>query len=509
MVSSRAVTKIVQPSRSRLLLHRTRLVEFLHQHLDRKLILISASPGYGKTSLLIDFAHETKRPVCWYSLDASDGDPQVFLDYLVAAVNRRFSRVGEKTRSILDSGRGVTADLESITGVLEAAIGMWVTEMQETIAEPFIIVLDDYHIVADSAAINHLVELLLAYLPEKAHLVIASRMWPLKLNSTRLAARNQMIALGVQDLQFTPQEIHDLVLQNHQVELSAEETQELAARSEGWIASILLTTPRLWQGLYKQILRRGNTTNEELFRFLATEAFTHIDAERQNFLLDCSVLNRMEATICDELLGIDNSADLLQTLEAQNLFIVQLDGESGGPYYRFHNLYHEFLRQRLRTTDLTRWQTLNRRAAELYEKRESFKGQAIAHYLTSAMPNDAARVLEQIAQSTFDSGHWTTLTNWIDGLPTQVLQEHPELFVMRGMVHAETGKNAESLAAYTQAIAIYQQRSDEFSTAKAILRRAMLWRQMGRYREALDASRDVLETLHTHHAGWEEARAYR
>jgi len=509
VISPRVVTKIVQPSRSRLLLSRPRLIEFLNQHIERKLLLISASPGYGKTSLLIDFVHETSMPICWYSLDASDSDPLVFLDYLVAAINRRFPRVGEQSRSILENCRTVTLDKGPFTCVMEAVVGTMVTEIQDNISDSFIIVLDDYHSIAESDVINRLVETLIAYLPEKAHLIISSRAKPEKLNLTRLAAHNQIAALGVQELQFTAEEIQALVLQSHQVELSAEETRELATRSEGWVAGILLTTPQLWRGLYQRLLQRRDADNVELYRFLATEAFMHIDPEQQRFLLDCAVLFRMDAQICNELLGIHHAGELLRTLEDQNLFMLELGGESGGSYYRFHNLYHDFLRYRLKETDPTRWLDLNRRAAELYDKTDSFKGQAIAHYLAAGLPEDAARLIEQIAQSTFDSGQWTTLADWIDALSAEVLDAHPDLVVMRGMVHAETGENAESQAAYAKAIAIFHERGDELAAAKVVVWRAMLWRQIGSYREAIDACSSVLEPLHSQDARVEEARAYR
>ncbi len=508
MISPRALTKLVQPSRNPVLLHRPRLVSFLHQHIDRKLILVSASAGYGKTSLLIDFADDTPLPVCWYELDASDGDPLVFLDYLITTVRRRFPNIGEGALQILAHCRETDCDQRDNERMFDALVGSFVTELQENIAAPFVVVLDDYHNVADSGAIQHLMNMLLAHIPQKAHFIVSSRTQSSGLNLTRLAAYDEVAGLGVEDLQFTPEEIRSFMRQKYQIEITAQEANDLAARSEGWIAGILLTTPKLWQGLYQRLVRRGGT-HEELFHYLATEAFERLDPDQQRFLLDCSILLRMDATICNELLGTQYSAATLQTLEGQNLFITRLDDESGTPFYRFHNLFHEFLRQRLVETDSSRWQDLNRLAAQVFEKRGNYMGQAIAHYFAAQMFQDAARVMEAIAQSTFDSGHWTTLAGWIDALPSEILESHPGLMVTRGMVYAETGKNVDSESIYARAIKIYEERNEPVPAVKVVLWRAVLWLHTGRYREALQACECILDALHESNARWEEARAYR
>ena len=187
VISPRVVTKIVQPSRSRLLLHRSRLVDFLRQHVHLKLIILSASAGYGKTALLTDFAQDTTLPVCWYQLDASDRDPQVFLEYLIAAIHRRFPKVGERAQTVLGSGTDACAG--------DLVIGALSTEIQENIPDPFVIILDDYHTVAESEAINHLMDTMLLLFPEKAHLILSSRTLPAGLALTRLAVRQEVAAL--------------------------------------------------------------------------------------------------------------------------------------------------------------------------------------------------------------------------------------------------------------------------------------------------------------------------
>ena len=497
---SPCAAKVAQPSRSRLLLHRSRLVDFLHDHIDRRLVVVSAPTGYGKTSLLIDFAYETPLPVCWYSFESLDRDPQVFLEFLIASIRCRFPTVGERAQKVLASG--------ATTDKFEAVIGALATEIQKSISSQFVIAFDDYHQVADADVINHLINLLLARFPTKVHFVISSRTVPMKLNLAPLQTHQQVVAMGTGELQFTAEELRAFVHQNYSTDLSIEQAADLAVRSEGWIAGILLTTPTLWPGIFQRLIQdRG--VHEDVFRFLATEAFEHLSSELQRFLLDVSIFSRIEAAFCNTVLGITNADELLRTIEARNLFLVRLADESGKAVYRFHTLFHEFLRRRLSETDPTRWRTLNGHAAEFFEARGGSIGQAIAHYLAAEMFEDAARLTEQIAQSTFDAGRWTSLAGWIDGLPPQVLNDHPSLIVMRGLVFAETGKNVDAESTYTRAIHLYTARKDRVGAAKVAVWRAMLWNLAGRYREAVAACENALEILHRHHARCEEARAYR
>lgn len=492
--------KVVPPRRSGRLLHRSRLVDFLHDHINRRLIIVSAATGYGKTSLLIDFCYETPVPVCWYSLEPLDRDPQVFLDHLMASIRYRFPVVGERAQKALASG--------TTPENFDAVISTLANEIHKHVSSRFIIAFDDYHHIADADSINRLINLLLARFPSQVHFIMASRAVPMQLNLAPLQTHQQVVSLGMGDLQFTGEELHAFVRQNYQIELSMEQASELATKTDGWIAGILLTTPTLWPGIYQPLIQ-DQGTHEDVFRFLANETFEHLSTELQRFLLDVSVFSRMDAAICNIILEIKQAHEFLQAIEVRNLFLVRLADESGKTVYRFHTLFHEFLRRRLIETDPTRWRTLNQRAASFFEAREGTIGQAIAHYLAAEMFEEAACLIEQIAQSTFDAGRWTSLAGWIDGLSPQVLTDHPSLIVMRGLVFAETGKNGEAEGAYTQAIQLYEARQDRVAAAQVVVWRAMLWNLAGHYREAVEACEQTLGILHRYHVESDEARAYR
>lgn len=470
-----AITKILRPGKRAALLQRPRLINFLHENIERKLLLVSAAAGYGKTSLLIDFAHETALPVCWYSLDASDADPKVFLESIVASLGRVFPDFGARTRDLLAVSSAAPRDLDVIVGSL-------VTEMVESIPRYFVLVLDDYHTIEESDPINQIVDALLRLLPENAHLIIASRTLPSRLTLTRLAARQEIAGLGVNDLRFTFDEIRALIRQNYHVELTDLQALEFAEQSEGWITGLLLTTHSLWQGLFQDLRKRGQPGN--VFNYLMHEVFAQQPAALQDFLLKTAILDQLNPALCDDLLGARDSAELLRQVEQRNLFIVRLEEEE--TWYRYHHLFGEFLQTRLRETDAACWRELHQRAATMFQTRGAL-AQSIAHFLQAEFFDDAARMIARNAHATFEAGHWTTLAKWLDALPMAVLETYPELLVSRGIVFSEMGNLNRAHELYAQALSIFEKNADALQIGRTLVKQAGSWRMQGEYRQAIES----------------------
>ncbi|MBI5030175.1 MAG: tetratricopeptide repeat protein [Chloroflexi bacterium] len=483
MESSFAITKLIVPSKRTNLFHRSRLVDFLHAHIERKLLLVSASAGYGKTSLLIDFAHETALPVCWYALDASDADPKVFLQSIIASLRRQFPNFGARTLELVTSA-SFARDVEVIVGTL-------INEIVEGIPNYFVLVLDDYHIIEESVPVNNILDTFLRLAPENAHLIISGRTLPAKLTLTRLTAQQQIAGLGVNDLRFTADEIRTLIQQNYQIDLSQAQAEELVLHSEGWITGILLTTHTLWKGLFQDLVRLQGPQSS-VFEYLANEVFAQQPHELQQFLLHTSILDGLDPTVCDELLNISNAAEMLHRIEQKNLFILRLEQEQ--TWYRYHHLFQEFLRSRLRQTDVEQWRNLNCAAAKIFEKRQAY-AVAISHYLTAQFFDDAAQAIEGIAQSTFDAGLFTTLIRWIDALPPSNLDQHPNLIVMRAMIYSENGEQAHALILYDHATALFEKSENPNGIGKILVHQAVSLRFLGRYQEAIDSCSKALKLL--------------
>lgn len=452
------VTKIVVPSRRTDVLKRPRLLDFLHDYIERKLVLISASAGYGKTSLVIDFANDTNLPVCWYSLEASDSDPQVFLEYLVAAIQRQFPHFGGQTRALMHSADDRRSP--------DAIIGALVTEIHEQIDTFFVLVLDDYHLVENSQPVNQLLDRLLYFLPENAHIILSSRTVPPHLTLTRLTAHMQVAGLGTGDLRFTLEEIRALILQNYGIELAPEMANELATQSEGWITGIVLTSPTLWRGLFHDWVK-GYTPGSQLFEYLAGEVLAQQPADLQQFLMETSVLAEMDVGLCNELLGMHEAQTLFQIAEKRNLFITRLDGES----LRYHHLFREFLQIRLRQTRPAHYHHILRQAAALLERRGKMD-LAIEQWLAADEPAGAARLIEIVAQDYYELGRWTTLARWLDALPEAMLSLTPILWLWRAMAHIEMGALDVAQPSFDRAIHAFEQRGDIINLARSLIESA-------------------------------------
>ena len=221
------------------LLPRHRLVDFIHSHLDRRLILISAPAGYGKTSLLADFAHNTDLKVCWYTLDAFDQDLHVFLEYLVEAIAERFPDFGYRSRALLREVAEPSSNLYPIVATM-------VEEIYDIIPEYFVLVLDDHHAVKNREHINAFLDLFVTYVDENCHVIVASRTLPALPNLSLHVARRQAAGLSIDELRFTPTEVRDLAERNYGLELEPGQAEALAQRTDGWITGLLLTPVPQW-----------------------------------------------------------------------------------------------------------------------------------------------------------------------------------------------------------------------------------------------------------------------
>jgi ATP/maltotriose-dependent transcriptional regulator MalT len=458
MDSHLLVTKIVVPSRRPDVLRRQRLLDFMHEYLGRKLLLVSAAAGYGKTSLLVDFVHDTELPVCWYSLDEGDRDPQVLLEYLVAAMQRKFPHFGGRTTALLRGGEEKHSP--------DTYIGTLVTEVYEQIHELFVLVLDDYHLVEESQPVNQLLDRLLAVLPENIRLVLASRTVPAYLTLTRLTAKQQVAGLGASDLRFTADEIRALVQQNYGLEISPAIAEGMATESDGWITGIVLTTPVLWRGLMHEWIK-GHGTGSQLFDYLATEVLAQQPADMQEFLLETSVLPEMDVTWCNELLGRSDAGKLLALAEKRNLFLIRLE-EHG---YRYHHLFRDFMQTRLRESEPGRYRDLLCKAAGLFERHGKLD-LAIELWFGAEEPAEAARLTGIVVEDYYRAGRWATLARWLDQLPEETLNDAPDLMLWRARMDDEMGEREPAQAMFDRAIEEFERRKDKRQVARALIESA-------------------------------------
>jgi LuxR family maltose regulon positive regulatory protein len=475
------MTKIRIPRRRPELLSRRRLADFIHAHLDCKLILISAPAGYGKTSLLTDFAYETDLPVCWYTLDPFDRDLRVFLEHLIAAIARQFPAFGERSLLLLRETPDPKHNLQPMVATL-------VREIYDTIPEYFVLILDDYHAVEEEEKITEFLDLLVTYIDENCHFILASRTLPALPNLSLLLTRKQATGLSIDELRFTPQEVKSLAQQNYDLELTLEDAAKLAEQTEGWITGLLLTAAPRWEKAKESVTLRGRI-NIGLYDYLSKQVLDQQPPPLREFLLASSVLDELSQELCTSVLGVDRPADLMDQLRTRNLFVIEFEGDEDR--LRYHDLFREFLQANLRRQDGARFQELTRRAAQVYASRGEWQ-RAVSRYLMLQDYKSVADIVEQIATRMYETGRWDTLAGWIDALPETIKTCKPDLLIQRGKIHAERGEHTLALAAYHQAKQAFIAAGDKAGLGSALVREGCVLRFQGRYAEAKARCQEAL-----------------
>jgi ATP/maltotriose-dependent transcriptional regulator MalT/two-component SAPR family response regulator len=479
-------TKLYPPRRRPDVLRRSRLLEFMHEHIANKLLLLCAPAGYGKTTLLVDFIHDLDIPVCWLSLDESDRDPVVFLDYLLASLRRRFLDF----QPDLPAGPWTAWDDARLPRLATALVN----EMQRSIADYFLIILDDYHLVNDSQVINQFLDRVLSHLPENCLVIISSRAEPTLTprGLALLTAQRQVAALGVTHLRFTATEVKSLIAHNFDLAISDEAANLLAQESEGWITGILLTAQQMDRGLLTA-MASGRGERERLYDYLANEVLARQPPLVRQFLEETAVLNEMNGALCDALREGERSADMLAHIEQQNLFLVNIlrDDEIR---YRYHHLFRDFLLTQLEHRNPGRLRELHLRAGELMQSQKQWD-QALEHYLKSGTPDRAAELVIDVREELRDAGRWQTLGQWLDMLPEKSYASHPHLIWIKGTVVAETGEPARAVELFEQAFQGLVEIGDHDTAVRALHDKAVALRFQGHLQASLEVLHRLLDLI--------------
>lgn len=413
MTTPLLTTKLSPPHLRARRVPRQRLTRLLDEGLlpGHKLTLVSAPAGYGKTTLVADWLSGIGERFAWLSLDADDGDPARFLAYLLAALQEIDPHIGRAAQRIAQAA-------QPPSGALLAAL---VNELA-LVPAPFVLVLDDYHLV-QALAVHQMLTFLLEHSPSHMHLVIITREDP-PLPLSRLRARAQVVELRQADLRFTEEEAAAFLERVMPVALSAAEVATLYQRVEGWAAGLQLAALSL-QGRadVPEAIRSFAGSPRYLLDYLLDEVFDRQPAEMQRFLLQTAILERLNAALCDAVTGRSDGAQVLPALERANLFITPLD--AAGEWRRYHPLFADLLRHRL-DFDATEVGALHRRASRWYAQHQ-FLPEAIGHALAGRDWAAAADLIHQASDPWLRRGQLITLLNWFGQLPPEIVQARARL----------------------------------------------------------------------------------
>jgi LuxR family maltose regulon positive regulatory protein len=427
----------IPPPRPKVVL-RPRLIERLNEGLSagRKLTLISASAGFGKTTLISEWVARCERPVAWLSLDEGDNDLTRFLTYFIAALQTITANIGAGVLSVLQSPQPPTT--ESILTALLNEIN--------TLPDNFVFVLDDYHVI-DSKPVDNVLTFLLEHLPPQMHLVIATREDP-QIPLSRLRARGQLTELRAADLRFTPAEAAEFLNQVMGLNLSEDDIAALEARTEGWIAGLQLAALSM-QGQQDtaSFIQAFTGSHHFVLDYLVEEVLHQQPEDVQTFLLRTSILERMCGPLCDALLGSPSASgqETLEYLERTNLFIVPLDNERC--WYRYHHLFGDLLRQRLGKPK--EFAEFNLRAS-LWHEENGDLGAAFHHAIAAGDFGRAAGLAESAWQGMDDRFQTAAWLGWVKKLPEDVIRVRPVLSTQIARAFIDAGE-PEASEVYLQA----------------------------------------------------------
>jgi len=416
-------TKLHRPQSTAGLVPRPWLLEWLSQHRRRPLTLVSASAGYGKTTLISSWLEATDDPSAWLSLDEYDDDVPVFLTYFIAAVQTIFPVVGQETLALLNA-----ASLPPLS-VLARSL----TSELEQLTSPFILVLDDFHVIRDSD-IHDLLNELLRHPSRTMHLVVITRRDP-PLPITQLRARAQLTEVRSQELRFTAAETAAF-LQQMDIQVDDATAADLTRKTEGWVTGLRLSALSMRHRNADSLLISLPENIHYVTDYLVAETLSQLDPPIKDFLLKTSILNRLNGPLCDIIVGLDepvcDGQAYLKWLHQQNLFIIPLDDQR--QWYRYHHLFQELLRnqlaQHLDTDDIA---ALHCQASTWFAE-NGLIDEALRHALEAGDIASAAQLVEQNVRTLLNQDQWHTLETWMNQLPDDIIRQRPQLLLAKAWV---------------------------------------------------------------------------
>ena len=445
MLTPLLATKTYIPTPRTTLVPRPRLTERLNAGLCRKLTLVSAPAGFGKTTLVSAWLQHVEHPVAWLSLGRGDNDPLQFWRYVIAALQTVDETVGEAAQAALQTSRPPPPET-----LVTTLLNDCVASSDERQDSPYILVLDDYHVI-ENPAIHTSLNFLLDNLPPQLHLVIATREDP-PLALPRRRGRAELVEIRVADLRFTVEETAELLNTLAGLHLSREDIAALEKRTEGWIVGLQMAVLSLQQQTpvdQHDFVAAFAGDDRYIVDYLVQEVFERQSPRVQSFLLQTSILERLCGPLCDAVVGISESANqrigepanqqigvsltrspadsqaVLEYLERANLFIVPLDDRR--QWYRYHQLFADLLRRRLsQAADTQRINALYQRASA-WCQHQGLITEAVSYALDGSDLEYAAALIERYVLGLFYNSEIALIHHWLKALPAGLMRSHPLL----------------------------------------------------------------------------------
>ena len=492
-----AATKMHSPARRNDALLRQRLVDMLKESLaNARLTLLSAPAGAGKTTLLAELPHAIPEiRWAWLLLDEEDNDPSRFVAALVTSLEQidpslGLGAWGNPQPSAFIGRQAVTA---IINNVLRSPVGA------------INLVIDDFHVICEESVLQTL-EYLIDRLPPNLRVIIGSRHDP-PIALSRWRARGELAEVRVNELNFTEQETGELVNACLKLSLDPAEVRMLYARTEGWAAGLRLLATSMAQAPAngRPLMEHGMQGTRRVFEFLAEEVLDRQEPELRRFLLETSILSSLSPPICDDLTGRTDSQNVLDELYRLNLYVVAAD--EAGTHYRYHDLFADFLRDRLRRERPEDLPRLHERAAHV----EADPNRRVRHWMLAGKWDEAAVEIESVGPDHMRRGFTATLRRWILELPLDVRRSHPRVALLLGSSIWARSEFNEAWLYFEEAVEGFRQRGDPTGQGEALVALSMTAAMLSQadraealFREALTFPLPPASRVELHAAaGWD------
>ena len=476
-LSAISQSRISIPKRHTDLLYRPRIKELIDEVIEKKLVIISAPAGYGKTSVMVEYASRTNIPVCWYSIDQLDQNPHTFLLYFIKAIKQKFPNFGDRSISLLTESNQIN-DLDYIVPVIR--------DLYDNVNEHFIIVLDDFQLVNEIISIRSFINKFLREMDENTHVVILSRTLLSLPVLPILVAKSDVGGISYAELAFQKNEVIDLFQKNQGVALSDKEVEELINQTEGWITGIVLAEHlNVITDISRARLKRVTGVGLD-------DYFLHIidgmDNELRRFLLWSSLIEEFNADLCENVFTKIYSQkpgkwkEWITELQKNNFFIYSVG--KNGDWIRYHPLFLDFLQSRVQLEFPVETQEIYQSYAAICENNRDWS-KAYSIYQRLGDRSKTVSLLLRAGSDILTEGRVSLLSSWLDKVNGDELQQFPYLMTMKGYISLLIGDKKQALSYYARALSLLDKEHDLEYIARTLIHKSNAERLSGNINLAL------------------------
>lgn len=467
--------------RSRILL-RQRVIARLSAAIKYPVTVIEAGTGYGKSTAVLSFVQGIQQPIYWFTISGTDRDPRLFLAKLFTAFNQHGEGIGDEALRILEMADATPQ--EAMIAFLNA-ISVKLTR------ESFFI-LDDFHSVRDIPEIMALMDWMVEHLPSIVHLILITRSTLNFPSMNKWRVKGMLLEISKDDLTFTRDEILQLFESQYGIDLTESTLDDLIRKTEGWAIGLQM----VWQTVQnnphaklQEVLEDEQRSRTALFDYLADEVLAGLDVDRQTFLLETSILSKLDSATCDFLLTSDSSEKVLRELHNSGFFIEEL--RPG--VYRYHQIFREFLLNRLQQNPGLALER-HRKVASYFRAHEYWE-EAIFHLLASGDYHQINQILESIGDRLIKEGRQESINYWIHEIPQTVWRNYPHLLYLLGEVNRYLGHFEDALEYYHTAERLYRQNNNRVGLSSVLKGQGQVYLDTIRPSSADQLLQDALKLL--------------